>query len=86
MIIIISNNYVPQVIWGVLTSITLFVCSSSSSVTISKGIDGKVGDGWDSEVIWKSTFGEGEGVIVENSGELLLMDGICGELVVGISV
>jgi hypothetical protein len=26
MIIIISNNYVPQVIWGVLTSITLFVC------------------------------------------------------------
>jgi hypothetical protein len=34
----------------------------------------------------KSTFGEGEGVIVEKSGELLLMDGICGELVVGISV
>ena len=60
--------------------------SSSSSVTISKGIDGKVGDDWDSEIIWKSTFGEGEGVIVENSGELLLMDGICGELVVGISV
>jgi hypothetical protein len=60
--------------------------SSSSSVTISKGIDGKVGDGWDSEVIWKSKFGEGEGVIVGKSGELLLMDGICGEPVIGISV
>jgi hypothetical protein len=49
--------------------------SSSSSVIISKGIDGKVGNGWDSEVIWKS-----------KNVELLLMDGICGEQVVGISV
>ena len=60
--------------------------SSSSSVTISKGINGKVGDGWDSEVVWKSTFGDEEGVIAEKSGELLLMDDICGGLIVGISV
>jgi hypothetical protein len=58
--------------------------SSSSSVTISKGINGKVGDGWYSEVVWKSTFGDGEGVIADKSRELLLMDGICVGMVVEI--
>ena len=58
--------------------------SSSSSVTIYKGINGKVGDGWYSEVVWKSTFGDGEGVIADKSRELLLMDGICVGLIVEI--
>jgi hypothetical protein len=69
----------------VIISIIIFHNHNSFS-HISSFLYLLVGDGWDSEIIWKSTFGEGEGVIVEKSGELLLMDGICGELVVGISV